>query len=459
MSESTAAATVLEPLGVTELQLLLTRLALPSPEVDDDARIDRLRVLERIKNAVCATQAAEAVAFEASQLAAQEAAGVPAHRRGRGIADQIALARMESPHKGSRLLGLAKTLNGGELPTCAAALTLGEISEWRVTCIARESAHLDPEDRRALDAELAPRLPEMGDRAAAGAARAIAQRLDPAGAAERARRAETERRVSIRPAPDAMTYVSALLPMRDGVSVYAALTRLATEELADPDRPPTDTRGKGQIMADTLIERITGHPVGAVPIRLHLVMTDTALAGTGPGCDTPAMVPGHGTIPARTARSWMRTLLNSPVIAFDDAVKLNRLFTIPDTRDLVAMESTKRGYTGLLRTMLELRDQTCRTPWCDAPIRHVDHVHRHEDGGATSYHNGRGLCARCNHAREAPGWNATMTSGPGETHQVTTTTPTGHEYSGTAPPLNPGREPPGQAAGRERAGPHHTRTG
>ena len=104
MSESTAAAAVLAPLTTPELEELLARLALPSPAVDDASRIDRLRVLERIKNAACATQAHEAVAFETSQLATQEAAGVPAHRRGRGIADQIALARMESPHNVGRQL-------------------------------------------------------------------------------------------------------------------------------------------------------------------------------------------------------------------------------------------------------------------------------------------------------------------------------------------------------------------
>lgn len=433
MSESIASTPLLEPLGVQELEQVLARLTLPSPANDDAERIERLRAMEQVKNALCAAQAHESVAFETSQLAVQEAAGIPAHRRGRGIADQIALARMASPHQGSRYLGLAKTLIRDELPNCLAALERGEVSEWRVTCIARETAHLDREDRRTVDAELGPRLKEMGDRAAAGAARALAQRLDPSGAAERARRAENERRVSIRPAPDAMTYVTALLPMRDGVAVYAALTKLAAQALADPDRPPTDTRGKGQLMADTLIERVTGHPAGAVPIRLHLVMTDAALVGT---CDDPASVPGHGTVPAETARAWIRHLLTSQsVIAFDDLVKVNRLFTSPDKRDLIAMESTQRGYTGLLRTMLTVRDQTCRTPWCDAPIRHADHVRRHEDGGPTSYRNGRGLCARCNHARETPGWTSTVTSHPDRTHQVTTTTPTRHQYASNAPPL------------------------
>ena len=127
--------------------------------------------MEEVKNALAAVQAVEAVAFDASQRERQVEAGWGGHRLGRGIADQVALARRESPHKGSRLLGLARALVH-EMPSCLAALQRGEVSEWRVTCVARETAHLRVEDRRAVDAELGPWLAEMGDRQAAGAARA-----------------------------------------------------------------------------------------------------------------------------------------------------------------------------------------------------------------------------------------------------------------------------------------------
>jgi hypothetical protein len=48
--------------------------------------------------------------------------------------------------------------------------------------------------------------------------------LDPNGAADRARKAVTDRRVTIRPAPDCMTYLTALLPVKDGVGVYGSGT-------------------------------------------------------------------------------------------------------------------------------------------------------------------------------------------------------------------------------------------
>jgi hypothetical protein len=131
---------------------------------------------------------------------------------------------------------------------------------------------------------------------------------------------------------------------------------------------------------------------------------------------------------------------------------LRRLFTTPDASQLVAMDSRRRVFDGQLRRFLTLRDQVCRTPWCDAPIRHGDHVVPDRAGGPTTAGNGQGLCQACNQAKEAPGWSAT-TLDPGPTvarphappHRVRTTTPTGHAYDSTAPPVLPTRGAPRRA--------------
>ena len=83
---------------------------------------------------------------------------------------------------------------------------------------------------------------------------------------------------------------------------------------------------------------------------------------------------------------------------------VRRLYTTPDGRDLVAMDSRRRLFGGLLRRMLVLRDDVCTTPWCEAPIVHADHTTPARDGGRTGYEDGNGKCARCNQTKEAPGW-------------------------------------------------------
>ena len=139
---------------------------------------------------------------------------------------------------------------------------------------------------------------------------------------------------------------------------------------------------------------------------------------------------------------------------------VRRLYTTPDGRDLVAMDSRRRLFGGLLRRMLVLRDDVCTTPWCEAPIVHADHTTPARDGGRTGYEDGNGKCARCNQTKEAPGWRTRVTqlqlgdhqhgrdhqhpsdqgSRSGETggrlgRAVQVTTPLGHKYASQPPPL------------------------
>jgi hypothetical protein len=417
--------------------------------LSDAEKIETIAALEEAKSSMAAAQAHLSAAFEASVLADRQAAGIPARRRGRGIGHQIALARRESPFHGGRHLGLARALVS-ELPCTLRALERGLVSEWRATLIARESACLSLEDRLRLDAELAAdsgRCEGWGDARIAAEAKKIAYRLDPNAIVDRARKAEADRHVSIRPAPDTMARVSALLPVAQGVAVYAALKQAAETALA-----AGDPRGKGQLMADTLVERLTGLAAGEpVPVLVDLVITDRALLR---GDTEPAFLPGYDTVPA----AWARDLVDAaatwkpddeqPGLEAGATAKsrrqvrafLRRVFTAPGTGQLVGLDSRARRFPKNLAAFIDLRDQTCRTPWCDAPIAHHDHPWAHAAGGPTTGPNGQGLCEACNYAKQAPGWRAREV--PGEPrHAIETTTPTGHRYRSTAPP--PPGTPPG----------------
>lgn len=392
---------------------------------DESALVERIAQLERLKSAAAAGQARAAAALDARRRAAEAAAGMPAARRGRGVASEVALARRDSPARGSRHLGFAKALVH-EMPHTLAALESGLLSEWRATLIVRESACLDVEDRRTLDAELCgdpANLEGMGDARVAAAAKAIAYRLDPRAVVERAAKAENERTVTIRPAPDTMTYLTALLPVAQGVSVYAALRRTADTTF--------DDRSRGQVMADTLVERVTGREAAtATPIAVNLVLSDETLLG---GDNTPADISGYGPIPAEVARN----LVLAAVGDTRSGATLRRLYAHPGSGALVAMESRARLFPRGLATFIGLRDQRCRTPYCDAPIRHRDHAQPHCRGGPTSADNGLGECERCNYAKEAAGWLVHTSTDEMNRHRAEFTTPTGAQYQSTAPPPIP----------------------
>ncbi|HEX6249097.1 MAG TPA: DUF222 domain-containing protein [Nocardioidaceae bacterium] len=407
-----------------ELTGFLERLRGDVSALSDAERIDLLTGLESLKGAAAAAQARLTVAFDASQRREQAARGVPAKKQGLGIPSQVALARRDSPVKGARHLGLARALVT-EMPHTLSALASGSISEWRATILVRETAVLSAVHRSRVDAALADRLAGLGDRGVAREARKLAYALDPGSAIRRTRRATADRRVTVRPAPDTMSYVTGLLPVAQGVAVHAALTRHA-----DTLRAAGDPRSRGQIMADTLVERVTGQSAAPqVPVEIQLVMTDRTLFS---GDHTPAHVVGHGPVPAALARALVR----AGEAGEKARVWIRRLFTSPATGDLVAMESRRREFPASMRHFLIIRDQVCRTPWCDAPVRHGDHVVPAADGGETSADNGQGLCATCNFAKEAAGW-ASSPSSAGAGGGVTVRTPTGHRYTSSAP------DPPG----------------
>jgi hypothetical protein len=392
--------------------------------LSDPERIDLLRALEELACAAAGAQAVVTVDFDASQRSAQAAEGVPARRQGVGVAGQVALARRESPWRGQMHLGVAKVLHA-EMEHTFAALRSGRITEHRAVVMVQETAFVSKEHRIAIDCLLAAdpdALAGFSDRELVAEIGRIAYQLEPGSVLERRRRAEKDRRVTLRPAPDVMSQLSALLPVAQGVAVFAALSKEA-----DRLRAAGDERSRGQLMADLLVARTTlaqpatpgGPPV--VPAALNLVVSDKTLLGGG---DEPAHLDGFGQVPADLARQLALDTCDAGLKLW-----LRRLYASPDGR-LVAMDSRARLFPRLLAKFLVFRDQLCRTPWCGAPIRHLDHAVDHDQGGATSAANGQGLCEACNHTKQAPNWRA----GPSDDGAIATTTPTGHSYLSRPPP-------------------------
>lgn len=405
------------PGSARELVAARMALGLMVPAGTEAEAVDRIRVLEQLKAACAAAQARETAALDTLRRTAEAARGVPAERQGRGLGGELGLARGESPHRGSRQLALARALSE-DLPHTLTALSEGSISEERAGVVHRETAWLPTSTaRRRVDTALADWLPVLGAKQLAMAARELAVEQDPAAAAEHFDTAVAERRVTVRATDHGMATLTATLPLAQAAACHRALTESAARLVAFGE---AEGRTPAQVLADTLVERLTGQATAAAtPVEVHLVMTDQALLGAE---DTPARVPGYGSLPAPVARR---------IVADADAdVFLRRLYTAPESGQLVAMDSRRRTFPALLRRMVVLRDELCRTPYCNARIKHLDHATAHAAGGQTSWDNASGLCARCNYAKENPGW--THSAGPG---QLTVTTPTGHRYRHPTPPL------------------------
>lgn len=474
--------------------------------------IDVVSACEQARNALAAVQAQVQALFVAQQRLAQARAGVPYKKLGQGIAQQLALARRESPHRGRQLCELSEVLVR-EMPCTMEAFSEGRLSEYRATVMVAETVFLSLPDRSRVDRDIcgpASHVESLGTGELRAAVRKASYALDPASFIKRHHKAIGDRYVSLRPAADGMTLLTALIPLKQGIRILHTLTQVAASAHA-----AGDGRGKGQIMADALMHRLIHHApcnqgtgtlgdhrgtpttttgatstaatanvastagtnvamatgshgglpvpasagavqepwctfVGQPEVTLELVMTDKALFGSD---NDPAVLVGYEAIPAPLARDMILGEGAPDSNSSESSrprVWLKRLFTHPDSNTLMAMDSKARLFPEGLKEFLRIRDQRCQNPYCDAPIREYDHIKAHAAGGPTTITNGQGLCTACNQAKEAPDWtferNPALKSGYPETH---ITTPTGHHYISTAPPLpGPVSNHPGPGARR-----------
>jgi hypothetical protein len=431
---SASSATPVALPSAAEIKTFMRRLATGEGSVmTDTERIDFLRAAEELKCAAEGAQVQVTVDFEASQRAEQATAGVPAERQGRGVAAQVALARRVSHHRGVRQLHLAQRLR--DMPETLGVFRSGRITEFRASIITRLTECLSPELREKVDLAIAGDpdwLESLGERQLEAEVTKLAYRFDPRSFVKRAAQAAQDRRVTSRPAPDTMTRVTALLPVVQGVAVVAALHRWAVSQ-----NVAGDPRALNQLMADRLVELVTGQATAdQVPIAAQVLLADTTLLGMD---DEPGWVRGHGPVPADVARHLIE---NSHE---EGLATLRRLYADPATGRLTKAESSASAFPAGLADLIGLRDQDrCRSAWCDAPVRDHDHAKSRAEGGETSLVNGQGVCEACNIAKEAPGWRARPRPGPAgqrDIHTIETITPTGHVYTSIAPQVRVVRRP------------------
>ena len=300
-----------------------------------------------------------------------------------------------------------------QMPATLAALTAGVCSEAHAVRVVEATSCLSSADRSHVDARVGPLLGRLGVKAADRAARRVAAELDAAAVVARMEGgrgfpagdgASGRRR-------DGRTF-TVLGPMTEVAGAHAALTcarphgdgrprtggatpgargrggRAPTRRCAScPGAPGRWAAARGASPGD----RPTGRC--SAPETLHRSVSE------------PARIPGLGSLPPPVARwSGSAAELDGADRPGREAARVRleaALTPRRDGRDLVSMDSRRRVFTGLLRRMLVLRDDLCTTPYCGAADRARRPCHPvPRRGGPTSYTDGNGKCARCNHAKE-----------------------------------------------------------
>ena len=396
----------------------------------DSSRISDVLIqeLEYLKHAVSARQielTAHAVADAKERL--RPSGMVPPGWAARVTAVAVGFARRRHPVAAARLVHQAQVLTH-EMPAVLDGMRAGEIGEEQAAILVRETEGLGPAARAQVAEEVSDRWQRLGDRGLREAARQVVNRLDPDLAQVRAIAAAHDRHVSWRSAPDSMLRLTALLPAREGLACVQALQ-------ADPDVAAAKASDRNRAMADALVSRLTGRATGEpvpVDVRVNLMIPSESLIK-----DAPGHLEGYGTIPGHLARDLITACPEK------DGPAIRRIFTAPGHQELIGMESTARTYRGLLREFITLRDQRCRTPFCESDVKHIDHIKPVAEGGPTSADNAGVDCAHCNYTKGLPGYSATGT-GRQITYRIGRLTMT------STPPRPPIAKPAEPLSGLER---------
>lgn len=426
--QTTRATESVTTLSTGDLRALGVLIAdLPAGATPEEI-VDQLDALERLKCAAAAAQATATVALSRRRHAAASAAADTAGRRlnararsgvDLGLGAEVAMARHESPHAGRRHVRLAHGLT--QMPQTRALLAAGDLSERRAEIMVAETEDLTADDRRLVDDAARDLFLGLGDQDLTEKVRELVLAIDDRPMIERHRKALANRHVRTRTVGNGMSRISAMVPSE---RVKGMLDSLEAEATALKQRTPSDERTQAQRVVDILVARLSGTPEGEpMPVATKLVLSVTSLLGDD---DTPGRLDGAGAIPARVARDLIRRSLNHA------SATIQRLFAHPVSGALIAAERTQRGFPAELADLIRTRDaDRCRTPWCNAQVRHIDHPTPVSAGGITSLTNGQGLCAACNYAKEQPGWSHR----PRDGHVVELVTPTGHCYTSREPGL------------------------
>jgi hypothetical protein len=352
------------------------------------------------------------------------------------------------------------------LPATWAAMSAGELDEYRAMALVEVLEHTDPAIARRVEARLLPEAAQLTAGKLKKRALALLLELD-AEAADR-RREQARRRADVRVYPslqEGMATLAADLPAEVAAACHALVDQLARMLKADGDpRPIGELRTA--VFAD-LLQRPWDDSRPPVTAHLQIIATLAALAGRS---EEPGEV---GGLPITAAQ--LRELLQqldalgvrppedgSVTLALaDEDGALRATGTLDQLRRLARrgcpdhaaadcgcavldrpQAVDRYAPSAAQQRFVRTRDRTCRFPTCGQRVgwADADHVIPHARGGVTDCRN---LCCLCrSHHRLktfARGWHFQM----GTDGVLTVTTPSGITRT-TRPP---GMPPPPPAVG------------
>ena len=430
--------------GALQLAEAVTdQLSYGAQKLDGDARVDLLRVWERLEAMVAGRKQ---LALAAVVDATTDLGLAPEDAR-----HEVAAALRLAPVTADERTRVAVELRD-RLPATLDRLCAGHIGWRQAANVADGVAGLPDDVARAVEARVLDRMPHQ---TAAETRRAVADavvRVDPAAAAARAEKADKERRIERVTQPGSMRSWWFPVPADVEHDMWASVSDRATAVQQARAAAGLEDIGLDALRVDVVRDAILGldgQPLtgpGSVGPAVPVSVGTSRLSGRPlPRCtcggkqvaavvvdlptalglaDNPGLISGYGAVPGPLARA---------MAADRDWVK----WTIdPGTRQVIDRGADTYRPSEKMLAYLAARDRTCGFPGCHRRAQDCDcdHVIRFSlpDGKTIAINLGP-LCRQHHNAKTHGRWKLTYDP---VSRTKTWTSPLGKTYTrGTDPPL------------------------
>jgi hypothetical protein len=319
-----------------------------------------------------------------------------------------------------RRMAFAITLTQ-RLPETFAALKQGGIEEFKAHLIADAVAPLSEEHAHQVEAAVLGKANQQTPGQLRNRLAKAVLAADPEGAEQRRKIIKRERRVEVYPTAPGQAVLAIHHTTEEIAAMHAAIAVRAREMKAAGGETRTIAQLEVDIARDLLLS--TGRSGGrAVEVHLTIPATSAVRADNQPG-EVDGM-----PITARAAREM-----------FAEARRWRWVSTDPKTGAVVDVTTARYTPPQALRTLVKVRDRTCRFPGCTRRARYCEVDHRAPwPLGPTCDSNCHCLCKRHHRAKHEAGWNITVL---GLGHYQWTS-PTGLTYTVEPEPVVQPQPPP-----------------
>jgi hypothetical protein len=357
---------------------------------------------------------------------------------------ELAAALRLSPRSMDAQLERAAELAGPMAPL-REALLAGRISAGHVAAISRElnrvpAAH-DPAHADAFAALchriLAIVVPHAESHTPGQSARRTRMLLvaaDPSSAAEhRQHDAQRDHGVWLTPTESGSCEFLAVMPIAHGLAVLDAVTALAQHDTFQTSEGCI-TAGQRRVAAlvtlvldDPRAAAAAGGPVAEAKVNARVNVLVPLASLLDPGVHAPGGTIGGEPVTADVIADLLTQA--------GPATTLRRLVIDPDGCVIDAGRA-RYAISDVQRTLIDLRDGTCRFPGCTrrASRCEIDHATAWDDGGPTDLANLGALCKHHHQLKTHGGWRITSSV---RTGACTWRSPLGRVYEHRPPPLTP----------------------